>query len=89
MFIELTPNLAGLAEFSPNVEPGQSAAVYIKSINPSRMKIKLVIVDVTSEPSGVPKRPVYVDGIAAGSHIGYWLYSPPDCDKIIETRFDG
>lgn len=88
VFIELTPNLAGLAEYTPDVEPGQSAAVYIKSINPARMKIKLVIVDVYSAPPGPPKRPVYVDGIQAGMHVSYWRYSPPECDKVIETRFD-
>ena len=88
IFIELTPNLAGLAEYSPDIEPGQSAAVYIKSVNPSRMKIKLVIVDVSGAPVGPPKRPAYIDGVAAGSHIGYWRYSPPDCDKVIETLFD-
>ena len=52
------------------------------------MKIKLVIVDVYNAPPGPPKRPAYVDGIKAGMHIGYWRYSPPECDKVIETRFD-
>ena len=45
VFIELAPNLAGLAEYSPNVEEGQQATVYIKNIIPEKMKIKLSIID--------------------------------------------
>ena len=45
IFVELTPNLAGLAEYKENVFPEQSAAVYIKSIIPDKMKIKLIIID--------------------------------------------
>ena len=45
IFVELTPNLAGLAEAKEDVVPGQQASVYIKSIIPSRMKVKLVIID--------------------------------------------
>ncbi len=46
IFVELTPNLAGLAEWSDNVQPGQRATVYIKSIIPDKNKVKLVLVDV-------------------------------------------
>ena len=45
IFVELTPNLAGLAELKDGVEPGQQASVYIKSIIPEKMKIKLIIID--------------------------------------------
>ena len=45
IFVELTPNLAGLAEWRDDVSVSQTAAVYIKSIVPEKMKIKLVIVD--------------------------------------------
>ena len=40
-FVELTPNLTGLAEPRDDIVCGQSAAVYIKSITPERMKIRL------------------------------------------------
>ena len=43
IFIELSPNLAGLAEPKPDVYVGQIASVYIKSINPDKMKIKLIL----------------------------------------------
>ncbi len=49
VFIELTPNLAGLAEYNPDVREGMSAAVYIKNIIPDRRKIKLIIVDYSDE----------------------------------------
>ncbi|MBE6716911.1 MAG: 30S ribosomal protein S1 [Ruminococcaceae bacterium] len=49
VFIELTPNLAGLAEYDPDVKEGMSAAVYIKNIIPERKKIKLIIVDYNEE----------------------------------------
>ena len=51
--VELMPNLAGLAEWCPNVSAGQSAAVYIKSIIPEKMKIKLVIVDGSGQSAGI------------------------------------
>lgn len=47
-FIELTPNLAGLAESREGVKVGQQASVYIKSIIPEKMKIKLIIIDTLS-----------------------------------------
>lgn len=45
IFIELAPNLAGLAEWRGDVKVGDGCAVYIKNIIPSKMKIKLVIID--------------------------------------------
>lgn len=45
VFVELTPNLAGLAELTNDVYVGQAATVFIKNIIPEKMKIKLVIVD--------------------------------------------
>lgn len=49
VFVELAPNLAGLAEYNPDVKEGMSAAVYIKNIIPERKKIKLIIVDYYEE----------------------------------------
>ncbi len=49
VFVELAPNLAGLAEYNPDVKEGMSAAVYIKNIIPERKKIKLIIVDYCEE----------------------------------------
>ena len=43
IFIELTPNLVGLAEYKDNIEYGQSVNVYIKKIVPEKKKVKLLI----------------------------------------------
>ncbi len=83
VFVELTPNLAGLAEYTPAVFEGQQTSVYIKSIIPEKMKVKLIIVDAFD--ADYPKRkPHYF--IKEG-HLDYFRYSPQYCEKIIETFF--
>ncbi|HEX2985996.1 MAG TPA: S1 RNA-binding domain-containing protein [Caproiciproducens sp.] len=83
IFVELTPNLAGLAEAKENVVPGQQASVYIKSIIPSRMKVKLVIIDTFdySYRSSPPK--YFFDG----KKMEQFAYSPPGSEKEIVTDF--
>ena len=44
IFIELTPNLVGMAEYREGVEYGQPVDVYIKKIDNQRRKIKLLII---------------------------------------------
>ena len=83
IFIELTPNLAGLAEYESGISAGDSAGVYIKSINPHRMKIKLVIVDYFSSDSPPPAPKYFIES----GHISHWIYSPDGSDKKIETIF--
>ena len=86
IFVELTPNLAGLAELKEGVAVGDSCSVYIKSIIPDRMKIKLVLID--SHTAAVsPNLKYYID-TSKVRHISHWRYSPPDCKKVIETVFD-
>lgn len=83
-FVELAPNLAGLAEMKDNIRAGQQASVYIKNIIPSRMKIKLIIID-TFDYEYHPRQPQYY---FEGSHMDCFYYSPPASEKIIETVFD-
>ena len=45
IFVELTPNLVGLAEYKDNIEYGQNVNVYIKKIIPEKNKVKLLIYD--------------------------------------------
>lgn len=45
IFVELTPNLVGLAEYKDNIEYGQNVNVYIKKIIPEKRKVKLLIYD--------------------------------------------
>ena len=44
IFIELKPNLVGLAEYKEGFEYGQKVKVYIKKIIRDKKKIKLLIV---------------------------------------------
>lgn len=83
VFVELTPNLAGLAEYTKDIEPGQCAGVYIKSILPDKMKIKLAIVDI-SAPNSTPTKLHY---FIKDGRLDHWRYSPEGCHKIIETNF--
>ena len=83
IFVELAPNLAGLAEYAPGVQAGSHAGVYIKSIVPERMKIKLIIVDSFDAEYPNPQIKYYTDS----EHIDHWVYSPDKCPKIIESVF--
>lgn len=44
IFVELKPNLIGMAEYKENIEYGQDIDVYIKKIIPEKKKVKLLIV---------------------------------------------
>ena len=83
VFVELTPNLAGLAELKEGARPGQQAGVYIKSILPEKMKIKLILID-TFEAEYRPAPPRY---FITEVHLDRWRYSPEGCTKQIETLF--
>lgn len=84
VFIELAPNLSGLAEPRGDLAPGTIVSVYIKSILPQRMKIKLTVIDVLA-PSAEPDPPPY---FITDGHIDEWIYTPPCCDrKYIATVF--
>lgn len=82
IFVELAPNLAGLAEYVPGVTAGDTASVFIKSINPARLKIKLILVD-RFPPADERVVFPYPDV----THIDRWQYSPELCEKRIETVF--
>jgi small subunit ribosomal protein S1 len=83
VFVELTPNLAGLAELRNDIKVGQHAAVYIKNIIPEKMKIKLVIID-TCDGEKQPNIYNYPQGL---THIDYWRYSPDESDKTSKACF--
>lgn len=83
VFIELTPNLAGLAEARADLSPGQLVSVYIKSILPEKMKVKLIIIDT----AGVPAAAALPQYFVTDGHLDHWVYSPPAAPKRIETVF--
>ncbi|MBR2650506.1 MAG: 30S ribosomal protein S1 [Clostridia bacterium] len=86
IFIELTPNLAGLAEYKDNVYPEQTAAVYIKSIIPDKMKVKLIIIDTSDGPRYRQPLEYYIDPDKT-AHIDSWTYSPEGSKKVIVSNF--
>lgn len=83
-FIELTPNLSGLAETREGLSPGDCVSVYIKSIRPERMKIKLQVIEkLLPETAPQPLRYQITDGC-----LERWVYSPPNYEKPpVETVF--
>lgn len=83
IFVELSPNLAGLAEARTDVKVGQFVSVYIKAIIPEKMKIKLIIVDVFDGNDCDKPLNYFIES----DHIDYWKYSAKNCDKLIESRF--
>ncbi len=86
IFVELSPNLAGLAEYRADVKPGQTAAVYIKSIIPDKMKIKLIIIDTDDSDLGATPISYFLDP-SETTHIDTWRYSPSVSQRVIETIF--
>jgi len=83
VFVELTPNLAGLAEYREDITVGQFAAVYIKNMIPERMKVKLVLVD-SYRGEGYNRKLEYF--IRSG-HLDRWDYSPAVSQRRVETVF--
>ena len=74
--------LAGLAEADPSLRPGQAVSVYIKNILPRRMKMKLIIIEEFGPAPISRPVPVYME-----NHMDFFLYSPPECEKKVETVF--
>ncbi len=82
VFVELTPNLAGLAEPKTDVFIGQTTSVYIKSIIPDKMKVKLIIIDSFQSDYTFPKKYFFT-----GDRMEIFKYSPDDSYKRIVTEF--
>ncbi len=83
IFVELAPNLAGLAELTESAQVDHYVGVYIKSILPEKMKVKLAIVDM-GDPIAKPAPFQYY---YKGDRMDHWVYSPPECNRVIEERF--
>ena len=92
VFVELAPNLAGLAEIREGsrdreiASPGERVAVYIKNIIPDRMKIKLVLIDAYKGESTSSGMRYFID-CERVRHMDSWCYSTPTARKRIETVF--
>ena len=83
-FVELTPNLSGLAERKAGLAEGQRVSVYIKAILPERMKIKLLAIDTLPPLEG----PAPLEYFITQGRLEKWKYAPPGCVKVgAETIF--
>jgi len=70
IFVELTPNLSGLAEWRGDVRPGDGVSVYIKSIRPDTRKIKLQIMQVL----GPAEKPTPLRYYITDGNVDGWRY---------------
>ena len=96
IFVELAPNLAGLAELRDSSDSdaiarlqaciGRYTGVYIKSIQPERMKIKLVLIDAYRGEAAHAGLRYFVDTERV-HHIDRWQYSPACTNRVIESTF--
>lgn len=78
VFIELGPNLSGLAEYREDLRPGDRVSVYIKAIVPERQKVKLIV--IRTLPQDVPLPPIHY--YKTSGSIQGWHYadrSPAYC----------
>lgn len=79
-FIELTPNLSGLAEPNPDLRVGDWVSVYIKSILPERLKIKLVALR-RLDPATLPPKPLTY--FRTAGHLDSWRYGSETIAKTV------
>ncbi len=76
-FVELLPNLSGLAEPRAGYHEGERVSVYIKSILPRQMKLKLLLIDHL-EPLDAPEPFTY---FLTEGRLPRWRYAPKDCQR--------
>lgn len=86
VFVELSPNLSGLAERKEGVSSGDGVSVYIKSILPEKMKVKLILIDKLEKAPSTLIRPE--DYQITQGRLQHFLYSPPGKEgRLTETVF--
>ena len=76
IFVELAPNLTGLAEPREGFQPGDAVSVFIKSIQPEKRKLKLVLIGRT-EPLSPPMEYFHTRG-----RIPAWSYEDPETEVL-------
>ncbi len=75
VFIELTPNLSGLAEYRDDLYPGDRVSVYIKAILPERQKVKLIVIKLLPQE----REPVPLNYYKTSGNIASWHYGGSLC----------
>lgn len=77
LFVELLPNLSGLAEPRDGFSLGERVSVYIKSIQPQFMKLKLLLIDHLPPENQLPPLHYY----QTTGTLSRWRYAPEECKK--------
>lgn len=72
IFVELTPNLSGLAEYTQGLCEGDSVSVYLRAILPEKHKIKLTILEKLPCPLPMEEPEYFV----TSGHLDFWRYFP-------------
>ena len=72
VFVELAPNLSGLAEPQEGLASGDRVSVFLKAILPEKQKIKLLIIDKLPPAEGLPPLPY----TRTEGRIARWQYAP-------------
>lgn len=86
VFVELAPNLSGLAEYRADLQEGDRVSVFLKSILPERMKIKLLIIAKLPPAEGPEPLRYFIKS----GRLTHWSYAPEGCWKAGGvTLFDG
>ena len=70
VFIELSPNLSGLAEYRDDLYPGDRVSVYIKAILPERQKVKLIVIKLLPQS----REPGPLRYYTTSGNISSWRY---------------
>lgn len=86
--ISLGQNIAGLAEYSDmlrvkGLEIGDYVSVFIKTIVPKKIKVKLSIIGKAEKPNKTELKYFIQDG-----NIERWRYSPENSCNVIESVFE-
>lgn len=87
IFVELTPNLSGLAELREGISEGDRVSVFVKAVLPQRLKCKLLILDKLPPAPPLPCR--YF--LPQGGRMTRWDYAPagvcrPGAQTVFEDR---
>ena len=71
VFIELSPNLSGLAEYRSDLAPGDRVSVFIKAIVPERQKVKLIVIRVLPKERQIPP----IRYFQTSGSVSHWRYA--------------
>ncbi len=84
VFVEISPNLAGLAELRSDIAVGDSVSVYIKNILPEKMKIKLIILGRIEAKLPLPTLPY----TQTEGRMDSWNYASIASGRSMESIFE-